>query len=68
MVQSGLGLDIGVPELLIIGMWPALSLIALIVLRRRPLTGIAQAIWALLIIAFPVLGPLAFFIVLPSDK
>jgi len=66
MIQSGL--NIGVPELLIIALWPALSLIALIALRRRPLSGIAQAVWAFLIIAFPILGPLAFFIVQPSEN
>jgi hypothetical protein len=65
MAQSGP--SIGVYELLIISLWPILSLIALFVLRGRPLTGIAQAIWAFLIIAIPVFGPLAFFIVMPSD-
>ena len=64
MIQSGL--NIGVNELLIILLWPALSLIALFTLRRRPLTAIAQAIWALMIIAIPLLGSLAFFIVMYS--
>ncbi len=62
------GLNIGVNELLILCLWPVLSLAALFVLRRRPLTGMAQAVWALLIIVIPVLGPLAFFIVQPKDK
>ena len=66
MIQSGW--NIGVSELLIIALWPALSLIALFTLRRRPLTAIAQAIWALMIIAIPLLGPLAFFIVMPGDS
>ena len=61
------GPSIGISELLILGLWPVLSLIALFVLRGRPLTGVAQAIWAFLIIAIPVFGPLAFFIVMPSD-
>ncbi len=65
MIQSGL--DIGVNELLVLGLWPILSLVALFALRNRPLTGIAQAIWALLIIVVPVFGPLAFFIVQPRD-
>ncbi len=60
--------SIGVGELLVIGLWPVLSLAALVFLRRRPLSGIAQAIWAFLIIAVPVFGPLAFFIVQPSDN
>ncbi len=58
---------IGVNELLVILVWPVLSLAALFSLRNRPLTGVAQAIWAFLIILIPVLGPLAFFIVQPSD-
>lgn len=66
MLQSGL--NIGVSELLILGAWPILSLVALFALRSRPLTGVAQAIWALLIIVIPVLGPLAFFIVAPRDN
>lgn len=57
----------GVYELSIILLWPLLSLAALFSLRNRPLTGVAQAVWAFLIIAIPVLGPLAFFIVQPSD-
>lgn len=62
------GLNIGVSELLVLGLWPILSLVALFALRNRPLTGIAQAIWALLIIVVPVFGPLAFFIVQPRDN
>ncbi len=58
----------GINELLIIGLWPILSLVALFALRGRPLTGVAQAIWAFMIIAIPVLGPLAFFIVMPGDR
>jgi len=55
-------------QLLILGSWPILSLIALFALRRAPVTGINQAIWALLIIAIPILGALAFFIVRPSEN
>ncbi len=58
----------GINELLIIGLWPILSLAALFALRNRPLTGTAQALWAFMIIAIPVLGPLAFFIVTPKDR
>ncbi len=66
MVQSGL--NIGVYELLILSLWPILSLVALFALRHRPVTGVSQALWALLIIVIPVLGPLAFFIVAPKDR
>ncbi len=61
-------MNIGVYELLILGLWPILSLVALFALRDRPLTGVAQAIWAFMIIAIPVLGPLALFIVTPKDS
>ncbi len=59
---------IGVNELLVLALWPVLSLVALFALRNRPLGSIAQALWALTIIAIPVLGPLAFFIVMPKDS
>lgn len=61
-------MNMGINELLILGLWPILSLVALFPLRSRPLTGTAQALWAFMIIAIPVLGPLAFFIVMPGDK
>ena len=48
--------------------WPLLSLIALFALRRRTLTPVAQAIWALIILAVPFLGAIAFWIVKPSDR
>jgi hypothetical protein len=59
---------IGVNELLFILLWPILSLAALVVLRGRQLPATAQALWALMIIAIPVLGSLAFFIVRPGDR
>ncbi len=62
------GLGIGIMELLVLGLWWILSLVALFALRTRPVTGIAQALWALLIIVVPVFGPLAFFIVQPRDN
>ena len=68
MEPVGSGPNIGVYELLILCLWPILSLAALFVLRNRSLSGIAQAVWALMIIAIPVLGPLAFFIVMPKDR
>ena len=52
----------------IIGGYPILSLIALFALRRNRLTGTNQTIWALLIIAVPFLGALAFFIVKPTEN
>ena len=48
--------------------YPLLSLVALFALRRSPLTGINQFLWALLIVVIPVLGALAFLIVEPSEN
>ena len=55
-------------QVLIVGCWPFLSLIALFVLRQKRLTGTNQVLWALLIVAVPVLGALAFFIVKPVEN
>ncbi len=68
MEPVGSMMNIGVSELSILLLWPILSIIALFVLRNRPLSGIAQAVWALIIIGIPVLGPLAFFIVMPGER
>jgi hypothetical protein len=55
-------------EVLIFGIYPLLSLIALFALRRGRLTGITQVLWALVIVAVPFLGALAFFIVTPDEN
>jgi hypothetical protein len=55
-------------QLLIFGIYPLLSLVALFALRRSRVTGITQVLWALLIVAIPVLGALAFFIVKPTEN
>lgn len=55
-------------ELLIIVIYPLFSLVALFALRQSQLTGILQFLWALLIVVVPFLGPLAFFIVNPSEN
>lgn len=47
--------------------WPFLSLAALVALRRRPLTALPQALWALIILATPILGACAFWIVQPRE-
>ncbi len=41
---------------------------ALLALRRTHITGITQVLWALLIVAIPVLGALAFFIVKSTEN
>ena len=55
-------------EVLILVIYPLLSLVALFALRQSQLTGVLQFLWALLIVVVPVLGPLAFFIVNPSEN
>jgi len=55
-------------QVLIFGAIPALSLIALFALRQTHITGITQALWVLLIVAIPILGALAFFIVKPVEN
>ncbi len=50
----------------ILGGWLVLMLIALFRLRRSHLAGFEQALWALMIIAIPLLGALAFLIVRPG--
>ena len=48
-------------QILIFGIYPVLSLIALFALHRSRLTGIPKVLWALLIVANPIFGALAFF-------
>ena len=68
--MEALGINWGflIIQMLIFGCWPFLSLIALFALRRKRLTGTNQALWALLMVAIPVLGALAFFIVKPVEN
>ncbi|NMC53158.1 MAG: hypothetical protein GYA48_05940 [Chloroflexi bacterium] len=47
---------------LLLLIWPVLSLVALFVLRGKPVKDTARALWALVITAIPLLGALAFFI------
>ena len=48
--------------------WPLLALLSLLSLRRRQLINPAQAIWALIIVAVPLLGALAYWIVRPQRQ
>ena len=71
MESLGINLGLLITQLvsfLVIGGYPILSLVALFSLRRNRLTGTNQAIWALLIIAIPFLGALAFFIAKPTEN
>ena len=68
--MEALGINWGflIIQVLIFSIIPALSLMALLALRRTHITGIIQVLWALLIVAIPVLGALAFFIVKPTEN
>ena len=68
MGTSGINWGILIINLLIIGSWPLFSIIALLGLRRRNLTGTNQTLWAFLVVAVPILGALAFYIVGPGEK
>lgn len=67
-------MNIGISELLFIILpltlisWPMLSLITLVVLRRRQMMALPQALWALIILVIPVLGPAAFWLVQPGEN
>jgi len=60
--------EILVFNLAIVLAWPGFALLALLALRGRGLAGTALAIWVLIIVAVPVLGPLAYFILRPGDR
>lgn len=53
-------------NLLILAGWLAVIFAALIGLRRRQLDDVARVVWVVLIVAVPLLGALAFFIVQPG--
>lgn len=67
MQVLGINWGLLIIQFLIFGSWPLLSLIALFSLRSSHLTGTNQALWAFLIVAVPVLGALAFFVVRPNE-
>jgi len=66
--MDALGINWGylVLQIFFVIVWLLLSLVALYTLRRRYLIGTEQLLWALLIVAVPVLGALAFFIIKPG--
>ncbi len=47
--------------------WLLLSLLALFTLRGRGLAGATLALWVLIIVAVPILGALAVWIVRPAN-
>jgi hypothetical protein len=55
-------------NLAILGGWLLLILLTLLSLRGRHLTNPTQAIWVLIIVAVPFLGPLAYWIMGPKAE
>lgn len=54
--------------MLVLLVWPALSIIALFSLRTCRLDSVAQVLWTALIIAVPFLGAISYWIVKPGSK
>ncbi len=48
--------------------WPVLSIIGLLGLRRRGMAATTRAIWAVLIVAAPIIGTIAFWLLSPGQK
>ena len=44
------------------------ALAALVHLRHAPVAGPARALWAIWIVAAPLLGPLSYFVVRPAPR
>lgn len=65
MMDLGTAIGFMVMQLITIGvlaMVPALAIVALVVLfRNRPESDTALAVWALIVLIVPVLGPIAYF-------
>ena len=47
--------------------WPLLSFVTLFDLRGRPLTGLPQLLWVLVILLIPIFGAIAYWIVQPKE-
>jgi hypothetical protein len=48
--------------------WPVLSIFTLFRLAKRSLPETAKALWVILVIAVPLLGAVAFWIVRPGQS
>jgi len=53
-------------RILFVLFWIVLSSSALVSLRKRKLGETASALWAMLVVAMPILGAVAFWIVRPE--
>lgn len=53
-------------QCLLVVIWLACAVIALLGLRRQKISDTARALWALLIVVVPILGAVAYWIVRPQ--
>jgi hypothetical protein len=54
-------------SLLLVLAWIGLVIFALFNLKNRKLSALVKALWALIMVAVPILGLIAYFIVQPSE-
>jgi hypothetical protein len=63
-INTGLLLVQLIPAIVLIGF----SIISLIDLKKKTLSGTTLAIWVLIICAIPLIGSLAYWIIKPSSE
>ncbi|MDY6872627.1 MAG: PLDc N-terminal domain-containing protein [Chloroflexota bacterium] len=57
---------VSVLNILLLLSWPILAIIGLFKLKEISLTSTAKALWVLIVILVPILGPVALFIINPE--
>ncbi len=55
-------------NIILLILWPLLSILALLQIRKRRLTEWLQIAWTLIVLIIPILGAIAFFIVAPESQ
>ncbi|UCH61153.1 MAG: hypothetical protein JSV61_06645 [Anaerolineales bacterium] len=68
MNAMGINLSYLIIQVLILGVWPLLSLAALYTMQHSSFTALPQFLWTLLVLTIPIFGALAFFILKPGVK
>jgi hypothetical protein len=68
--MDALGINAGmfIMQVVVFMLLFALPILSLIDLAKRKLTGIPLAIWAVLIVAVPFMGSIAYWIIRPSPE
>jgi hypothetical protein len=68
MEAIGINAGMFVTQVIVVMVFFALPLISLIDLARRKLTGIPLAIWAVFIVVVPLMGSIAYWIIVPTAE